>query len=73
MHKKDNLIHSLIVLNVSNYRLHTQNILGKVHQEPQDFQINLKEVYNKLDYKSLKKLWEVTSAEKLVINKLKNG
>jgi len=73
MDKKDNLIKILIVLNVSNYRLHTQNILGKVHQEPVDFESNLKQIYSKLDYKSLDKLWKLTSAEKLIINKLKNG
>ena len=73
MDKKDNLIKSLIVLNVSNYRLHTQNILGKVHKEPVDFESNLKQIYSKLDYKSLQKLWKLTSGEKLIINKLRNG
>ena len=73
MDKKDNLIKSLIVLNVSNYRLHTQNILGKVHQEPVDFESNLKQIYSKLDYKSLEQLWKLTSAENIIINKLRNG
>ena len=73
MDKKDNLIKAIIVLNTINYRLHTQNISGKVHKEPVDFEANLKQIYSKLDYKSLEKLWKLTSAENLYINKLRNG
>jgi len=57
--KKQTIINKLTLLDTSNYRIRKHHLIGKYKQEPRRYRTHLAEVYDKLEYDDLVRLWEL--------------